>query len=501
MKRFLTYITLFAIFNALSLAQQDTTVIDRFSSHEIENLSTAVLVWENPAIYQFKHKLNLSTLSADFQYRNDNIPIEPTNGDKQHQWSINADTYIHHKSSTLWGNAQYRNGKTDNIKWNLTSEINTVGPYQLAANTTVNLKNELYGFSGGYADRKGKFTYGVHLSYYAGLYYSDTDPRPKNVTANLNAALGGAVLLKNNYLAGLSFIFEKYKQTNDVTFYSELGNDKLFHLTGLGNDYYRFAGTAYSTYYTGYKYGTALSFHPIDNSGFSTSVKYLHFDCDNILTTLNKLPLASKKSNSLQAEFAFLSGTWDLGSSLLILRNSGTENIFGDATASVYPKIGSLNMFHENIVQAGVSASLKFPLGFTTIALTPSVKYNHFNSIYREPKSRQLQNTLTSSLGLQILLKKRNFYGQFLIKGILNSPIDNELILAPCREELDGLRELILQNHKLTTNSNGKLSTQVSLIRNINKRYAIGASIDYSVSFFTDNTRRNAVTAAISFYF
>lgn len=95
-----------------------------------------------------------------------------------------------------------------------------------------NLKSEQYYFAGGYARQTGRFTFGVDASYCANIEYRNADPRPKNLTGDLNESCCVVTKLGASYVAGVSLRARKYKQTNELVFYNELGVPNILHLTG-----------------------------------------------------------------------------------------------------------------------------------------------------------------------------------------------------------------------------------------------------------------------------
>lgn len=320
----------------------------------------AELPYKNPAVMQWRMSCGLTSVKAAYDMRDDRGEVNPSDGSSEWQASAGAETYTKYRNTTLWGHGFYTNGMKRDVRWNESSDFRLVYPYVLADSVGGDIKAERYSFGGGYAAVNGRLAWGVSMSYLATLEYRDVDPRPRNVVGCLDAAAGVAYNVWGSYFAGISVSFRKYKQSSDIEFKSEMGVDKVFHMTGLGTHYRRFAGTGLSTYYDGYRYGVSADLYPSSGRGVFLSCAVSRFSFDNILSDLNKLPLASAWHNELQAEAGWL-GMGDrlyggVSSAVRWYRRHGCENIFGDASAGMYPQIASNAMFADNFCSVSAQA-------------------------------------------------------------------------------------------------------------------------------------------------
>ena len=71
---------------------------------------------------------------------------------------------------------------------------------------------------------------------------------------------------------------------------SELGEDKIYHTTGLGTHYTRFAGLGKEAAYKGVAFGGEISMAP-KTAGVFADIAYRHFHFTKHLIGLNNLPL------------------------------------------------------------------------------------------------------------------------------------------------------------------------------------------------------------------
>ncbi len=281
------------------------------------------------------------------------------------------------------------------MEWCETSDYDIVYPYVMADGIGGSLNEEIYRFGGGISSSTGKWHYGASLAYKAGLYYRSVDPRPRNVTGLLNLAAGAGLSI-GKYVTAIGVTADKYKQTNAIEFMSELGSAKIYHLTGLGTDYARFAGTGESTYYTGWRYGASLALHPERNiSGLIASIGVTRFTYSNIISDLNKLPLAHVREMEYRAQAGWRGKHAAVNAYTIIKRRLGDENIFGDASSGSYPQISTLTMYAHNRVRTGAQASgiicNASRFGLKAMAMA---EYVHDNQVQSAASARRIINNL-----------------------------------------------------------------------------------------------------------
>lgn len=148
---------------------------------------------------------------------------------------------------------------------------------------------------------------------------------------------------------GIAFHAGKYKQTNDVKFYSELGSAITYNLSGLGMDYVRFRRGATSLFYDGHRYGASIEIFPRDKQGFSGSFGYERFSFEKIISDLNDLPLNTLNQDEMKAEIAYTSfrnkHQWGVRTRATYQDRQGIESLIGSATTNVYEKRARPNSY------------------------------------------------------------------------------------------------------------------------------------------------------------
>ena len=297
MKR-LIYISII-LASASVAAQQKTDVLTRRLCHS--SLETNVATWRygNPALMKDRFASSLTTIDAFWRYDSQQEARLIEEGDGSNRAGIEAKAYVKKGSNDIWGEAGYDFGQRRNVMLNESSDYQTVYPYVTADLVGGDLHEENYRFSGGFAHTlKGGVTLGAFAGYNALLAYRTVDPRPRNLTSDLDFAAG----MRWRWL-GVALKAGKYKQTNVVKFYNETFQPTVYHATGLGTDYFRFRGSNTNTYYNGRNFGiqadAASALGKITDAGIH--VAYDYFGFDKIISSLNELPMASVAEHRFNA--------------------------------------------------------------------------------------------------------------------------------------------------------------------------------------------------------
>ncbi len=466
------------------------------------------LAYQNPAVKQWMLPSSFSEVYAGYHHDSQSeATLVPGDGTGSDYWSVNADTYMKYKSSTLWGTASYRNGHVRDVVWNETSDAQLLYPYLTADSVGGDLSMERYSFSGGYADHSGRWSWGGALSYTAGLYYRNVDPRPKNITGLLDISVGGGYALTDNYTLGASFGWQKYKQDNDITFVSQLGVDKIYHLTGLGTDYTRFAGTGLSVYYTGSRQTISLNLFPTSGSGLVATAQYSHFGFDNVLTDLNKLPMAHVSDKALALQAGWLnygtSNDWAVTATANAQRRHGYENIFGDASSNIYPQIGQLLMYADNSANISLSGLWQHRRGDNLIFwIKPSVGYNHRLESYREPIREMRIDNLDASIATRLTARLgQKWKGSVNLSYQLLSPCKSYLNLASADESPASLIGEVEQSYLYQSNNVNRVALGLSASRAITATTAVTLSAQWCNTAYHNGIDNNDFNIALGVTF
>ena len=411
------------------------------------------LVYGNPAMRSLQHTNTLTTLQLNGEYKKEELPSIVQEGDGLRMGTVDVASFIRKKNSSLWGEAYYKNGKQLGKCWNETSDYALLYPYVMGDTIGGDLKSEQYFFSGGYAYNTSKYIIGVEGAYKAAIEYRNADPRPKNLTGDLNVKIGAAKYLSPNYLIGIAGYARKYKQTNDLAFYNELGVPNIYHFTGLGTDYYRFRGAKGESFYKGHAFGASMELLPTQATGFSASIHYQNFQFDKVISSLNELPMAKVKEDEVNGEVAWKStnnSAFQKGirGGFQYVRRRGSENIFGAAYGNVFPQIGSQEKYMNKMYEASLAGVLEYTIAHgPTLSLLGQVDYSHIHTTYLYPQREMKVYFTTGKIDFRIAYP----YKEWLFCGALG-----------VESRFNNYAQLNLGDNP----SNGKQALQTPLINN-----------------------------------
>ena len=436
----------------LALPATSQEIPDKLMEHTDGTHALFPYLYENPAMQAGRYLSSLNTIGAGFDGRWATTPQLLEKGDKARFWQGDIDAYIPKEHITLWGHANYRNGSVKNIRFSETTDHELLYPYLMADTVAGNTSyQEIYDFTGGFARRIGsRWTLGGQGDYTAHLSYATRDPRPKNLTGDLRLALGATYLL-NAYQIGASAHFRRYKQTNDLKFYDEVNVPVVYHLTGVGTDYYRFRGENTSTYYKGTGGGFSVSLRPEGGQGFHATAGWSVLSLDKIISTLNELPLATFSIYQQKAEAGYLKQgetawgirlfeTWQL--------RRGTENIFGSPAANMYPKISEAPQYRQQDMEAGAEALLRHRQHGASYEVKGSLVWQREKATHQEAWRKLQTENLQAALQIGGNWRSRQWLfqavGGFSYTGNLSGQMElggniEEAIMPPIRHRYDYL--------------------------------------------------------------
>ncbi len=391
MKR-LFYISLFL--TAATASAQQPDVQTRWMDNSQLSRNVATVRYDNPAMMKNRYDASLTTIGAAWLFDDQEQAHTIEEGDGSNRADISAEAFIKKGLNDIWGEAGYSIGQRRNVLLNESSDYSRIYPYVTADLVGGDLHEETYRFSGGFAHTlKNGITLGASAGYKALLAYRTVDPRPRNLTSDLDFAVG----MKWRWL-DVALKAGKYKQTNVVKFYNETYQPTVYHATGLGTDYYRFRGTNTNTYYNGRDFGAQIGASSrLGKADAGLVATYDYFGFDKIISSLNELPMASvaERTYGITAYAVFRPAqqhSLAVEASASRGRRDGKENIFGEAENNIYPEIASLSMFRRSQTEAKVKVSYEYLRKSMRLQLDATAGYATDRWRYTEPERRMNAN-------------------------------------------------------------------------------------------------------------
>ncbi|MDE5924818.1 MAG: hypothetical protein K2G75_05790, partial [Muribaculaceae bacterium] len=388
--------------NSRAGARSDRDIIARWIAETHLAMKSDAQAFANPALMPLRRDYSLAQIAAGWRSRRESEPFVVEAGDGSRDGFFEAEAYFHNGASTLWGDAAYSNGRNLNQRWNESGDFDRLYPYLTADSVGGDLNRERYSFAGGYARTGSHIVWGVEGSYTAVLAYRKVDPRPRDITGDLRLKGGVGYRFPFGYTAAVGVGFDKFRQTSSISFMSELGVSKIYHLTGLGSHYYRFAGTGYSTYNDCYEYSLSANIIPQSATGAFLNAEFSLTTQRHVIDDLNRLPMASltHREMNLSGGWNFRFGAHSLSAEAAfdVWRRHGRENIFGDSQSGTFPQIGSLDMFADNYHCESLRIVYEAEVGSTTIGIAPYGNLTHRRTVYITPRRDRLMDMANAGL-------------------------------------------------------------------------------------------------------
>ena len=494
----------FANAQETEVKKENAPILQRVVENKYSYTEFFTLPYVNPSMKYKQYNHTLNEVFVGGEIRDESSPILMQQGDGERYGIVDAVAFISRDKYSMWGSASYNNGKQKNMRWNETSDFLLLYPYVMGDSIGGDSRVEKYYFNGGYAGKIGRVIWGLDASYKATLSYRQIDPRPRNITGELEFHIGAALSELGNNRLGAYVNAYKYKQKNVIEFYNEQGNLTLYHFTGLGTDYYRYRGEKKETYYKGNRFGAGLNLIPENGNGFTANVEFNRFKFEKIISSLNNLPMAELKDYTTKGEVGYKtkqgSNAWGTKAEILYEHKKGFENIFGDPANDIYPLIGSTQQygfnqqeymvsgFYEKATNDGFGFSVNPELGF----YTSTVKY-----IY--PKRELSNDRLNAGAKFNAWKQMRKFLLRANIGVKHSASMNADLILTNVPE--DQSMEALNNNYKFIDSSNTQIEVGVKGYYQISRKIAGYISADWKHGWFVDNVYSNLalVTVGVAF--
>jgi hypothetical protein len=489
----------------LALEANDTIpVLQRLAAKQALINDFFPLPFVNPALKPFQYEHKVTEIRFESQYERQTEAIAVQEGDGKRFNLVNVDSYIPAANGALWGNASYANGERFHLKLNETSDPALLYPYLAGDTIGGNLRSEIYRFAGGYARRNDRFSWGVQADFRATQEYRAIDPRPGNIASDLHLSLGGSLSVPHGYAAALALHLRKYKQKNEIAFYNELGDVKVYHYTGLGTDYVRFRTKADRSNYNGNARGASVQLLPRRESGWIASVNYNRFFFEKVIASLNELNMLDLTEHETEAEAGYRrknsAGVLAFRLHAATVRRYGRENIFGDESSNNYPFIVSLDQYRRRTDRLEAAALYERYAPNIRWAVQTTAGYEAEAENYTLPQREISRERLAAALRLTFDKngEKVSFHAGAALK--LGFPL-NDAIRWENDEQENFSRYALLRNHEYLAGKQTALTVDGRANYAFRRNYALFLALQWSWGEYAFGTTSNYVAASCGITF
>ncbi|MCR5351217.1 MAG: hypothetical protein K6E35_01815 [Bacteroidales bacterium] len=261
--------------------------------------------------------------------------------------------------SRVEGSVLYERGVKRAVRWNTSSDWALLAPYVTLDSLGGDLQKEQYSFQARYARTIGRAFAEAAIRYRALHEYRDFDPRPRNITADLEFLLSGGVRVGRSALA-LEAGYRKYHQNGFLSFMDPHGhNTSIIHYLGLGRHYDRFSGSSASMdiRFRGDGFSAALRLEPRDGMGWTGCLSYTWLDIVRQVKGQNEAPMSSLLHQKLLLRGGYKWGHASVFADLSYRLRQGTEHVL-DQTGAFLPLL-DLTLYLEPTWEAALSGTVE----------------------------------------------------------------------------------------------------------------------------------------------
>ena len=365
-----------------------------------------------------------SRAEGRFDLRKEDNAMVIQEGDGLIQGSFNAESFLTlDRNSAVSGNVSYERGQKKNVVWNETSDFDLLSPYVLLDSLGGNLQKEQYSFSGAYSKKGENLIWMLKGGYRALHEYRTIDPRPRNITSDMNVRGSvGHTFRKYTLMAAAGY--RRYQQSQGVEFVSPVGaNTNLFHGTGLGNDFVRFesTGTYSNTRYKGYGLDGGILLRSASGN-IDAGMNGSFFSVTRHLTSQNEAPITvlyTRKVNAFASWKIFTEKKFNaaLIGDVTYRRKDGDENVIDNTHTGDYERLMALRMYANNDLDAVLKAVIRKSDDERRLTLEPFTRFAYESEKYMYPQSSTFVASITGGMEAGFARKKNTWIIDGKISG------------------------------------------------------------------------------------
>lgn len=277
--------------------------------------------------------------------------------------------------SRVFGEASYQWQDCKQTRWVDNADYRLTAPYWTVDTIGGDLRREIYSFYGGYRMLKNHVLWHAALQFRAEQSYRMRDPRAKNKVTDLRveASIG---YQWNRYALSLMAYGGRYKQNNEIRFYSELGETTIYHMANDTEPYARFSSNNKVSYYSGYRAGVGLQLLP--TTGFMAGVQYDWLKFTKELTINTQVPIVGQQTHTVSAQFGYVAQRWRVHATAGVEMKRGRQYLYGDNANNYYELLLIAPNYSRNYVFANVYGDYRLPLPIGDMLFAAKVDYDMF---------------------------------------------------------------------------------------------------------------------------
>lgn len=409
-------------------------------------------------------------------------------GDKYIYNTVLAKGYTKNKNgSTVYGFGLFNRNVNCNVKFNTLANYKIFYPYIVGCDKKNDLYTESYSIGGSYAYRFGNMNIGLFASYWGGVYYGISDPRPENKFSDIKICLGTSYDLPN-YNIGLHLYYSKYNESIDIAIKKSGLKCYFYSMRGLGLYDYQYSQLSenFSRFITNDKFAFGLSIYEKGMKGLFSNINF-SVDKGRNIDANERIPTELNKwCTDMSCGYIF-----DMDKHIIKVSNDfslkyavGAENIYTKYYVHRNPDIIDYNLFvskkNESIKELSDKLSFTYIYEFDRNNILEINNDNAVNS-YKEFYGNKYFadcSYISQSLILGYRFAIRNNYFNTSVFSGYKKNISNKLSIA---KDENNILEYFLTNYFEYINQSSKiLGLRLQYTTPVYKYISISFGLEYT---------------------
>ncbi|MBP3257749.1 MAG: hypothetical protein J6M23_07135 [Bacteroidales bacterium] len=404
------------------------------------------------------------------------------------------------RNTAVSGGASYRRGVKRGVFMNTSSDWEFLYPYHTADTVGGDLQKEQYSFNGAYVHRMGRWFVGGALDFRALHEYRSVDPRPRNITSDLNGSLTAGLEMGSHALSA-RLLLGIYHQSQDIEFIDPRGhNTSILHMTGLGQHYGRFSGSGSSTNarFRGLTAGAVLYWEPLSGQGAFARAEYTLHRYIRHIKNQNEAPMSRLYVHEVAASGGWKNGSRLYRGTLLYEYRRGLEAVLD--VKGAYQSLIDLPLYGQHRVGARADAILNFAGASAQWSLRPQVGAETLQSANLNPYRALSLTAADAAVSASRLSRSGKWV--FLLEGALDGHFTLAKNLSLPSEKTDPvLLGIYSALYGRWADHWGTLRLGTSLTRELSAGIALNFSLQAEGRLYATGHRMGAVTASLGLIF
>ncbi|WP_143569866.1 DUF6850 family outer membrane beta-barrel protein [Tenacibaculum agarivorans] len=482
-------------YNFMTYGQDNNWTFDRLKQeYQVNRFYKDI--FKNPALMLGNGKYNVSEFKAIYSSIDEEANrIQKPN--KQNGLRLLASSfYPTDSTTTLWGKAGYVNSNQKNIVWNESIDYDVIYPYFTADSVGGNLKNESYNFLGGYAKSFTKVDFGAQMSYNATLASRSRDPRVRNISSNLELKLGMNLKGFLGSSLGIYGGYQKYTQSNNISFFSRISTPAVYHLNGLGYFNNLLRGTNLRSFYEGSGYGVGLVSAPTKSRDMWLTVDFDQLTIAKFLVETLSTQVSNLKNQNLNVNLTklFYTDKNVYGVKLNYIHNTrkGIESVISARSGAGLSVIAQNENYNLRNTVFGISGVFYRDNKTNLFSISPYAKYQKYREDYLLIRSFQYFDYLDKGVELRYVKSIDN--SSAFICGVnfnYRTVLSEEALLRNDSEE--SLSNMLLLNNRLLASNFFETKIELEVNKKIKENLNFFIGLDANLITINENVNNSIV--------